>query len=191
MADSTNEVDIADSTNDEVDIAKHSGYEATLMVVAITAIILGVLGLIVLYYIRTLNSKNKESVNKKCIYPYLQNFEVDDIDIRRAPTGGWHGTYINKLAYGINEFETKSETSSRDNSSSKDTLLVPCDDEVEDAVDIEIGRQDFDKARKDSRFMGGVAAKAAPYYGLSVVDDSNDESVYDDVRPWRKTEDTI
>jgi type II secretory pathway pseudopilin PulG len=180
---------MADSTNEAV-IVKHSGYETTLIVVAIAAIILGVLGLFLVYYIRTLKSQKKESVNKKCIYPYLQNFEVDDIDIRRAPTGGWHGTYINKLAYGINEFETKSETS-RDNSSSKDTLLFPYDDEVEDAVDIEIGRQDFEKARKDSRFMGGAAAKAASYYGLSVVDDSNDKTVYDDVRPWRKTEDTI
>ena len=188
---------MADSTNDEVVIDKHSGYEATLIGVAITAIILGVLGLFIVYYIRTFQSKKEEAINKKCIYPYLQNFEVDDIDIRRAPTGGWHGTYMNKLAYGINEFETTSETSDgRDNSSSKDTLLsnTTYDDnnEVqEDAVDIEIGRQDFEKARKDSRFMGGVAAKAAPYYGLSVVDDSNDETVYDDVRPWQKTEDTI
>ena len=182
---------MADSTNDEVVIDKHSGYEATLIGVAIIALILGGLGLFIVYYIRTFRSKKEEAINKKCIYPYLQNFEVDDIDIRRAPTGGWHGTYMNKLAYGINEFEAKS-----DNSSSKDTLLsnntYDDNNEVqEDAVDIEIGRQDFEKARKDSRFMGGVAAKAAPYYGLSVVDDSNDETVYDDVRPWQKTEDTI
>ena len=182
---------MADSTNDEVVIDKHSGYEATLIGVAIIAIILGVLGVFIVYYIRTFRSKKEEAINKKCIYPYFQNYEVDDIDIRRAPTGGWHGTYMNKLAYGINEFESKSE-----NSSSKDTLLsnntYDDNNEVqEDAVDIEIGRQDFEKARKDSRFMGGVAAKAAPYYGLSVVDDSNDETVYDDVRPWQKTEDTI
>ncbi|OEU14085.1 hypothetical protein FRACYDRAFT_242438 [Fragilariopsis cylindrus CCMP1102] len=188
---------MADSTNDEVVIDKHSGYEATLIGVAITAIILGVLGLFIVYYIRTFQSKKEEAINKKCIYPYLQNFEVDDIDIRRAPTGGWHGTYMNKLAYGINEFEARSETSDgRDsNSSSKDTLLSTTYDDnnevKEDAVDIIIGRQDFEKARKDSRFMGGVATKAAPYYGLSVVDDSNDETVYDDVRPWQKTEDTI
>lgn len=179
---------MADSTKEEVINSKHSGYEVTLIVVAITALILAVMGAFVVYYIRKIKSKKEESVNKKCIYPYLQNFEVDDIDIRRAPTGGWHGTYINKLAYGINEFETKSVTSiddDDDDSSSKDTLLFTYDDEnknqddveEEDAVDIEIGRRDFDKARNDSRFLGGAAAKPAQYYGLSVVDDSNDEDV--------------
>ena len=34
------------------------------------------------------------------IFTYLQGFDVDDIDIRRSPAGGYHGTYLNNLAAG-------------------------------------------------------------------------------------------
>merc|ERR1712048_875829 len=33
-------------------------------------------------------------------------------DLRRAPTGGWHGTYLNKLALGVNNYDTDSSTNS-------------------------------------------------------------------------------
>jgi hypothetical protein len=40
--------------------------------------------------------------NTQSIFAYLQDFEVEDIDLRKSPPGGWHGTYLHKLAYGIN-----------------------------------------------------------------------------------------
>ena len=36
-------------------------------------------------------------------FEYLQNFDVEDVDLRRSPPGGWHGTYLNKLAYGVED----------------------------------------------------------------------------------------
>merc|ERR1712238_35730 len=54
-----------------------------------------------LYY----NKKQHADSQKSSIFQCLQKFDVEDIDLRRSPPGGWHGTYMNKLAYGINESE--------------------------------------------------------------------------------------
>jgi hypothetical protein len=50
----------------------------------------------------THNNKKRALSKKRSIFPYLQNFDVEDIDLRKSPPGGWHGTYLNELAYGIN-----------------------------------------------------------------------------------------
>ena len=34
------------------------------------------------------------------VFKYLRHFDADDIDIRRSPAGGFHGKYLNDLAYG-------------------------------------------------------------------------------------------
>ena len=39
------------------------------------------------------------------IFKYLNAFDVDDVDIMRSPAGGYHGTYKNELALGINGSE--------------------------------------------------------------------------------------
>merc|ERR1712194_246908 len=43
------------------------------------------------------------------------------MDLRKAPKGGWHGTYLNKLAFGINDYDydTETESSSSNDDSSK------------------------------------------------------------------------
>lgn len=46
--------------------------------------------------------KKKAEAQKSSIFACLQQFDVEDIDLRRSPPGGWHGTYMNKLAYGHN-----------------------------------------------------------------------------------------
>mmetsp|Transcript_25777 Transcript_25777/g.52907 ORF Transcript_25777/g.52907 Transcript_25777/m.52907 type:complete len:217 (+) Transcript_25777:2024-2674(+) len=46
--------------------------------------------------------KRKAEAQKSSIFACLQQFDVEDIDLRRSPPGGWHGTYMNKLAYGHN-----------------------------------------------------------------------------------------
>jgi len=46
--------------------------------------------------------KRKAEAQKSSIFACLQQFDVEDIDLRRSPPGGWHGTYMNKLAYGQN-----------------------------------------------------------------------------------------
>merc|ERR1712232_519271 len=48
--------------------------------------------------------RRKRAENQKsAIFSCLQKFDVEDVDLRRSPPGGWHGTYMNKLAYGFNE----------------------------------------------------------------------------------------
>jgi len=47
--------------------------------------------------------KQFADTQKSTIFQCLQKFDVEDIDLRRSPPGGWHGTYMNKLAYGVNE----------------------------------------------------------------------------------------
>merc|ERR1719343_130599 len=62
-----------------------------------------VISLAGLYFIcnRQMN-KRKAEAQKSSIFACLQQFDVEDIDLRRSPPGGCHGTYMNKLAYGQN-----------------------------------------------------------------------------------------
>jgi hypothetical protein len=46
--------------------------------------------------------KNNERAH---VFSYLQAFDVEDVDLRHSATGGWHGTYVNRLAYAYS-FET-------------------------------------------------------------------------------------
>mmetsp|Transcript_37109 Transcript_37109/g.90205 ORF Transcript_37109/g.90205 Transcript_37109/m.90205 type:complete len:1792 (-) Transcript_37109:112-5487(-) len=73
-----------------------------------TAIIVSLLVIlfVVLMVVCLRHKKKKRSESQKTsIFAYLQQFDVEDIDLRRSPPGGWHGTYLNKLAYGMNESE--------------------------------------------------------------------------------------
>jgi len=72
----------------------------------IIAIILLILAIGFVFYSRKQQRKRAES-QKTSIFAYLQKFDVEDIDLRKSPPGGWHGTYLNKLAYGINKSETE------------------------------------------------------------------------------------
>jgi len=62
-----------------------------------------VVALALLYCIMYRNMKRRKAeAQKSSIFACLQQFDVEDIDLRRSPPGGWHGTYMNKLAYGQN-----------------------------------------------------------------------------------------
>jgi len=59
--------------------------------------------LCVLCYLYRRYRKQKKAQNQKSsIFACLQKFDVEDIDLRRSPPGGWHGTYMNDLAHGEN-----------------------------------------------------------------------------------------
>jgi hypothetical protein len=60
-------------------------------------------------FCRRVQKKGKEKANQRktlAIFKYLRAFDVDDIDIRRSPAGGYHGTYLNTLAFGKNKAES-------------------------------------------------------------------------------------
>jgi hypothetical protein len=45
------------------------------------------------------------------VFAYLQGFDVEDVDLRHSATGGWHGTYVNKLAHGVNHSDAAQSSS--------------------------------------------------------------------------------
>jgi hypothetical protein len=84
--------------------------------------------------------QREKNTERALVFSYLQAFDVEDIDVRHSATGGWHGTYVGKLAKGegtvdrsgIEKIEYRdhpddayggrSRTSSDDGSSSDGTL---------------------------------------------------------------------
>ena len=117
-----------DQIKDEnrINVAKKNG-----KVGATLGIFAGVLGgLFLLYFIMMRNMKKKRAeAQKSSIFAALQQFDVEDIDLRRSPPGGWHGTYMNKLAYGQNDADVDTP---RTDGSYKDNFTI---DDEDDAVD--------------------------------------------------------
>jgi len=65
-----------------------------------------------------------EMAKQNSIFTYLQQFSVEDIDLRKSPPGGWHGTYLNKLAHGVNTRASLPETPYRDEHVSDDDDML-------------------------------------------------------------------
>ena len=65
----------------------------------------------------------RELAKQNAIFTYLQQFSVEDIDLRKSPPGGWHGTYLNKLAHGVNTKASMPETPYRDEDDDEDVLF--------------------------------------------------------------------
>lgn len=53
------------------------------------------------YRIQTKYKKEQDQKRVFTIFNYLTDFDVDDFDLRRSPTGGFHATYLNGLANGV------------------------------------------------------------------------------------------
>mmetsp|Transcript_15619 Transcript_15619/g.38974 ORF Transcript_15619/g.38974 Transcript_15619/m.38974 type:complete len:1775 (-) Transcript_15619:91-5415(-) len=72
--------------------------------IAIGVVLALCFALFVFFWCMSQRQKRKQAeAQKSSIFAYLQQFDVEDIDLRKSPPGGWHGTYLNKLAYGINK----------------------------------------------------------------------------------------
>lgn len=59
------------------------------------------------------HARKKAEAKQQQIFAYLQQFDVEDIDLRKSPPGGWHGTYKNLLVYGMNPHSERREPSNR------------------------------------------------------------------------------
>jgi len=82
----------------------------TLKVLSFVIIALGVAALFFCFIcFGRRRARRRAESQKSSIFAYLQQFDVEDIDLRRSPPGGWHGTYRHKLAYGINKAAKVSE----------------------------------------------------------------------------------
>lgn len=83
-------------------MSKEKGSSKVLIIVGVLIGILLVLAALYFFCKYRVKKRSSES-QKSSIFACLQQFDVEDIDLRRSPPGGWHGTYLNKLAYGVNE----------------------------------------------------------------------------------------
>jgi hypothetical protein len=84
---------------------------------------LGITTVVVLFIIMVVlirNRRHREQVTERAlVFSYLQAFEPEDIDVRNSATGGWHATYVGKLAHG--------RSSTSHSSVVKDSLFVDYD----------------------------------------------------------------
>jgi hypothetical protein len=76
---------------------KHLAFGVTALVILMSIICF-------ICVVRHMRRKEVET-QKSSIFAYLQQFDVEDVDLRKSPPGGWHGTYLNELAYGVNKSE--------------------------------------------------------------------------------------
>ena len=87
------------------------------MSAGVIALIIAVLVVIFVCLRRQLATKQTidDEKSKRAVFGYLQQYSVDDVDLRKSPAGGWHGTYLNKLAYGVNRPDDDLEFDSIEN----------------------------------------------------------------------------
>eukprot|EP00533_Pseudo-nitzschia_delicatissima_P003299 CAMPEP_0116104360 /NCGR_PEP_ID=MMETSP0327-20121206/14409_1 /TAXON_ID=44447 /ORGANISM="Pseudo-nitzschia delicatissima, Strain B596" /LENGTH=863 /DNA_ID=CAMNT_0003596597 /DNA_START=273 /DNA_END=2861 /DNA_ORIENTATION=- len=68
-------------------------------------------------YFHISQKKKREATERALVFSYLQGFDLEDIDVKQAATGGWHGTYVGTLANGVNHLENNNETRSESDGS--------------------------------------------------------------------------
>jgi hypothetical protein len=56
--------------------------------------------------------RKREATERALVFSYLQDFDLEDIDVKQAATGGWHGTYVGSLAQGVNVLQNETVSSS-------------------------------------------------------------------------------
>jgi len=124
-------------------------------------IIFGILAAVAIFlswYSRHLK-KVKAEAQKSSIFACLQQFDVEDIDLRRSPPGGWHGTYMNKLAQGVNSASEVAQES-----------------EISSPTSYEEARLTHSSVAKDALFMDDSAAKSG-YRDNFAIDDEDEVDV--------------
>jgi hypothetical protein len=95
----------------------------------------------------------------------LQQFDVEDIDLRKSPPGGWHGTYLNKLTYGFNNEYRLPDVEQKSPSNYESSPLNTHSSVVQDSL-----------------FMDSASTPSLGYH-----DHPNDSGLdsYDDLKPRR------
>jgi len=155
--------------------------------------------------------KMKKKRKFKSVISYLQNFNIEDIDLRRAPTGGFHGTYLNNLADGINKSSEREKRNDSNSESSDTTSIEVYDEDPPIIIDLDLeanarqrgncGYHAVDRFQRRSSltrsnllFMDATAS--IPYLGESnqydgYVDEFGltSQDFRDDMYPWRVKED--
>lgn len=81
-----------------------NGFEFFKFLLAVVTI--GIMLFVIFFFYMSRRQARKQAEDQtSSIFAHLQQFDVEDIDLRKSPPGGWHVTYLNKLAYGINKVD--------------------------------------------------------------------------------------
>ncbi len=101
----------------------------TFAIVAAVAVIAIVLRSIIL------KRRAKRKLGKE-VFKYILDFDVEDVDLTRAVTGGWHGTYKNNLREGIEtDLDTDDDDFFSDEDDEDDNAFFDASRKIRDAHD--------------------------------------------------------
>eukprot|EP00980_Cylindrotheca_fusiformis_P018129 scaffold5841_cov81-Cylindrotheca_fusiformis.AAC.1 len=123
--------------------------------------------------------RQKERVTERAlVFSYLQAFEPEDVDVRNSATGGWHGTYVGKLAHG------RKSSSSSHSSIVKDSLFVDYDlgAPSEPSTRYPISRNFVIGDDNDDNYYRDDYNDKSPYGGRASIDDGDYEPDAVDIR---------
>jgi len=99
--------DAPDSTfTDSVSSTGHTSYFYSF--VSVCLLVFAIFG----FCICRAEKGKREATERALVFSYLQDFDLEDIDVKQAATGGFHGTYIGSLAQGLNVLQNETVSSS-------------------------------------------------------------------------------
>jgi hypothetical protein len=84
---------------------------------------------VLVLFARLMARKRRAKRTSRSVFTYISKFDVEDVDVKRAITGGWHGTYKNNLAEGV---DSDSETDP--GTDDDDEYFVDDEDAVDDVI---------------------------------------------------------
>ena len=144
------------------------------MLVILIILVVALLVALILLLSRFGVKQSRETGESSSVYAYLQAFDVQDIDLRRAPTGGWHGTYRNDLAAGVNRHPpTRSGTLGDENNHVDDDNTTNTSGGVDDAW-AKTRLAQLGSSPKVLASLFADAGTGSNYHGISIEDhDSN------------------
>jgi hypothetical protein len=93
------------------------------------ALVLTVMGILVVSFSIIRKRRAKKRLGNQ-VFQYVTHFDVEDIDLTKAATGGWHGTYKNNLRDGFVTDDTDDDEDFDDDIDDFDF-----DDDIEDDIE--------------------------------------------------------
>jgi len=145
------------------------------------------------FHLYRTEKKKREATERALVFSYLQDFDLEDIDVKQAATGGWHGTYVGNLAAGLNMLENETRSSSDGSWDSgnenvekrlsklshssvvRDILFMDYDDTVFSSINAD---------NKNDKIEGDAAVEFIEEYDGTDGNDGNDDDDEPKVDPW-------
>ncbi len=85
-----------------IDKSSNGGSNSTIVILVLLFLICG--SVAVALYMRKRSKFNRDAnTDRSKVILFLNEFDVDDIDLKHSATGGWHCSYSNDLAHGHNQ----------------------------------------------------------------------------------------